>query len=192
MLGRIREAHRLGKVIIDARDQKAKIKELMEQHGLCASTVQKWRLFHEQYSKEELEELCALRRPNGLPLHWGYLPYLLTVHDKRARARIQAEAADKGWPEAVMYAAIKERKIGNPTPKRAGRKRKEPDDPVEKVQARLLQAARLVGLCELASADLKELKVNAKAARALREQVDALGNALAVVRRSVSAARPKR
>jgi hypothetical protein len=110
------------------------------------------------------------------------------VHDKRARARIQAEAANKGWPEAVMYAAIKERKIGNPTPKRAGRKRKEPGTPVARLRFRLTKAQDHCKLCLQACRELGEVGVGAGTARQLSECLDTLERGLVEMRKGIGSA----
>ena len=88
--------------------------ELAATHEIDLGTLRKIRQFADQYDKNDLEELCQLRKPDGLPLHWGYILYLLTLPwkpkaAKRRRSRLQAEAARDGWTAPELYAEIKRR-----------------------------------------------------------------------------------
>lgn len=56
-----------------------------------------------------LGDLKAQRtpRPNGLPLHWGHVNYLLTPEDKTKREAVQERAIGEGWTAPQRYAAIR-------------------------------------------------------------------------------------
>lgn len=60
--------------------------------GVNEYTLRKDRDFAEHFLEEELNELCRLRRENGLPLHWGYVPTLLSAGSKTKRRKFSA------WP----------------------------------------------------------------------------------------------
>jgi len=59
----------------------------------------------------DLDELCGGLRPNGLPLHWGYVPLLLAIQSKHGipmRKKYQDPAIKKGWtvPSCVEKFAL--------------------------------------------------------------------------------------
>ena len=56
-----------------------------------------------------LEELIKLRRPDGMPLHWGHVVYLITLDRKKDRKRLQKQAAREGWSAPELHAAIQGR-----------------------------------------------------------------------------------
>ena len=65
--------------------------------GKSRDYVDKARQFASKYTEEQLEELCSLRRPDGLPIGRRHLVALLSIKDKRHRKRLQRKAADEGW-----------------------------------------------------------------------------------------------
>jgi len=114
MVERIRQQHRLGRQVIQAREAGKSIADLAERYPYSEHTLRKIRAFAEQYSDSDLDELCEGRRPNGLPLHWGYIPILLAIEAKRGkleRKRFQARAIKKGWSVAELRRAMRQ-KIG--------------------------------------------------------------------------------
>jgi len=84
MIANLRRLYELGR---QARsDQNSlPIEQFAAAQGLSPHTLRKARAFAREYSPEDLDKLCSLRRPNGLPLHFGYVPYLLSIRDKKAR-----------------------------------------------------------------------------------------------------------
>ena len=87
-----------------------------EQEGVDPGTLRRWKLFARLYSDKpgtgpngmsELDELCCLRRPNRLPLHWGFLPYLLSVKNRKKRRSFASEAAKNGWSPARLHLEIR-------------------------------------------------------------------------------------
>lgn len=91
-------------------------------------TLQKDRLFARKYSPRDLDDLCKLRRPNQLPLHWGCMGYLLSVPTKKERAMMQREAAEKGWTAPEIRREIK-RRFGKTPGEGHGRPMKKPPTP---------------------------------------------------------------
>lgn len=108
----LRKQHALGRAAIEARESKTETstKQFAESNDLSEHMVRKLKTFARAYSDEELDQLCALRRPNGLPLHWGYVNYLLAAESrggKKARRKFEKLAAANGWTAPQMYAAIR-------------------------------------------------------------------------------------
>jgi hypothetical protein len=66
------------------------------------------RRFARTYAQGELDELLALRRPDGFPFHWGYVTYFITIDRKRDRRRIQNRAAKEGWSAPKLYPLLQE------------------------------------------------------------------------------------
>lgn len=116
---RLRDIHKTGQRAKVAQDENDVSTEIFaDQEGLNAGTLRRWKKFAELYSVEpgtgraglsEFDILCALRRPNGLPLHWGYLPYLLSVMKTKTRREMAQKAADEGWSPARLHAEIREK-----------------------------------------------------------------------------------
>lgn len=68
-------------------DGKLSVEHLASIYRVNQHTLRKDRDFAERFSEEELDELCRLRRENGLPLHWGYVPTLLSAGSKTNRRK---------------------------------------------------------------------------------------------------------
>jgi hypothetical protein len=100
---RIRSYHALGK---KAWDEKGKpwsrrggglIVQLAEEAGVHTATVRAARRFASRYTGPQLEELCGLHGPDGLPLGLAHVKVLAQVRDKRRRRALQRRAAKEGW-----------------------------------------------------------------------------------------------
>lgn len=121
---KLRQDYALGR---EAEAAEVSARQFAESHGLSVHTVHKLKAFARGYTVKELEQLCKLRRKtNGLPLHWGYVGYLLTVKSaasamkkdrkkpaKKSRNKERWEfaklAAEKGWTAPQLYAAIRQK-----------------------------------------------------------------------------------
>lgn len=53
------------------------MRDFPESRGLSEYSMRKLKAFLRYYDQRELDQLGALRRPNGLPQHLGYVGYLL-------------------------------------------------------------------------------------------------------------------
>lgn len=115
---RLRRHHQLGTRANDKELSQEEIDQLNEY------TLDKFKAFARDYLPEELDELCSQKRPNELPLHWGYIPYLLTIQSKTAsklgidrssprtkaaRQRFQRWTVERGWSVSDLRAAISKR-----------------------------------------------------------------------------------
>ncbi len=77
------------------------------EQGIDSGALRRFKLFARLYSVPAMEEFCRLRRPNGLPLHWGYVPYLLTVKNAKQRRNLAKQTAANGWSPARLHAEIR-------------------------------------------------------------------------------------
>lgn len=110
MAERLLGHYRLGQTA--NRQSKLSTVEFAAKHGLNENTMRKIRAFAREYSEAELDEICRQTRPNGLPLHWGYVPTLLSVQSKggkSARQKFQRLAIKHGWTVPKLREAIRER-----------------------------------------------------------------------------------
>jgi hypothetical protein len=74
--------------------------------------MRKMKAFARRYTRRELDALCEGRRPNGLPLHWGYIPVLLAIegrHNKAEREKFQELAIVKGWTVPELCRQVRRR-----------------------------------------------------------------------------------
>ena len=100
--------------------------------------VDKARQFAASYTEEQLDELCSLQRPDGMPLGRTHVVALLSVKDKRQRKRLQRRAAGEGWGTRRLgeeITAIQGRHSSG------GRRPREPDSAKDAV-------AQIVKMCE--------------------------------------------
>ena len=114
MIAKLRHYHRLGSQSNQPKNPALTSAKLADNMRLNVSTMRKARAFARLYSTKELDQLCALRRPSGLPLQLGHVLYLLTVEDKKARTALQRQAATEGWTSPELYAEIRRHHRGGP------------------------------------------------------------------------------
>ena len=80
--------------------------EVAEKLKTNPNTLRKQRQFAKLYSKSEFNELCRLRRSDGMPLHWGHVVFLITVADKKNRQRLQHQAVQEDWAAQELLQKI--------------------------------------------------------------------------------------
>jgi hypothetical protein len=110
----IREFYESGKETLEVGKDKAAREEISRKYLIDVNRLGKARRFAERYTAQEVNELCGLRKPDGTPLQVGHLDSLLslpweTQAERRNRAAIQKEAAEKAWTAPELRAAIKAR-----------------------------------------------------------------------------------
>jgi hypothetical protein len=93
----------------NAEREKHTPRELSERFKVNYHTLRKERRFARHYSEKDLEELLRLRRPNGTPLHWGHVMYLITVPHKKDRRELQKKAAKEGWSSPDLCKVVQQR-----------------------------------------------------------------------------------
>ena len=106
----LRAYHALGRKVL-ARIKEgpldaATLRALDEETGYGLDNIRKARLFARVYTVEQLDELCALRTPGGMPLPWRYVQQLLMVPPGEVRDALQRKAAKRGWGLEELAAAI--------------------------------------------------------------------------------------
>lgn len=108
----LREHYRIGQ---EAEKHGSTVAYALE-NGMSEHTVRKFRAFANGYSQAEFNSFCKLRRPSGLPLHSGYIKYLLAAESlaakrkkngKKERQRFEKLAATNNWSHSQLHAAIR-------------------------------------------------------------------------------------
>jgi len=170
MIANIRQFYQLGR---RANELVAKTAEFARSVGKNARTMTAARRFADPdrgYTPDELEDLCQLRRPNGLPLHWGHVQQLITVPTKRIRRRLEREAAKEAWTSAELAVAVRQA-IGRRRPAH-GRPMKRPATPGAGLLQLLADSSLWRRRCEVAVEEV-EKAAQGRLSRDLREQLDA-------------------
>jgi hypothetical protein len=155
MIAKLREYHRLGQEcnLLPTRKER---REFADQQAISQTTIRKVRAFAREYTAKELDELCRLRKPDGMPFHFGYIPYLLCCHGKKDRQRLQRIAAENGWTAPEVHTAIRQMRGGRRGG--GGRPMKQPAT-AEAGLARITADGHLwMRRCELVLAALKTAK----------------------------------
>lgn len=101
---KLRDYHAIGTRL--AALTKPDISRLASEYRVTPHLLRRMRTFGRLFSTSELGALCSLRRPNGLPLQWGHVNYLLIVKNKKARTVLQKQAAREGWTAPLLNSAI--------------------------------------------------------------------------------------
>jgi hypothetical protein len=95
-----------------------------EEVEVDANRMRRARGFAKAYGKGGLRRFLSLRKPDGLPLHVGYIPHLLTVEDAKERRELEDAVVEHGWTVPDLIAEIRWR---HPVrPKAHGRRIKPP------------------------------------------------------------------
>lgn len=181
MIAKLREYHRLGQEcnLLPTRKER---REFADQHAISQTTIRKVRALAREYTSTELDELCRLRKPDGMPFHFGYIPYFLCVHAKKQRQKLQRQAAENGWTAPEVHAAIRQMRGGRQGG--GGRPMKQPTT-AEAGLARITADGRLwVRRCGLVLAALKTGKPD----RDLRDSVEETVLALRAVEKTARSA----
>ena len=130
-LAKLQDFYELGQEVLEAdrhnpRKQKYSpgvISGIAKRIEMAEDFVYKARNFAEKYSESEFQELCSLRRPDGLPLGCRHLIALLRIPEKRKRKSFQKRAAKEGMSVRELSRQISQwMGIGND----AGRQPKSP------------------------------------------------------------------
>src|SRR4051794_11243221 len=84
---RLRQLHAVGREAlarfpVGAAFDPETIREIAEREGLRLDNVQRARQLARTYSEKELDDLCRLRNPAGMPLSWGHVRRLVSLPNK--------------------------------------------------------------------------------------------------------------
>ena len=151
MADRLRHYYRLGQEVIATGFPP---KDLAETRGVSDHLMRKFRRFASDYTRYELEALCNTLRPNGLPLQWGHVNYLLGVHDKQQRKAMQQRAIENGWTAPQLNAEIR-RKCG--TDKGHGRPMVKPATPAAGLQQLMAEGQMWIRRCEVVMIEVQRV-----------------------------------
>jgi len=151
----LRRFHKLGIAILKeygrraaaSNDETSVMDEIRDRYELKAHHVRAVRRFADPkrgYSKPELDELCKLclskdDNPSSLVVGLTLVRHLLTIKDKPARRRFQAEMIKHGWTHTRTEAELT-RRFGFRRHRSGGRRPYIPDD----VDAAILQINDMV------------------------------------------------
>jgi hypothetical protein len=182
MLKRLRSFYKLG---VESRDSDRSVRLFAESRGVKPATVWKARAFADKYTPRQLESLCRTTRENGLPLHWGYVCFLVTVEDPDVRQELVECVQENNWTAPELHAEIKRRFPGRGNVG-AGRKRKVPKSTTDRLRMIANDAAAWARRCEwftdkLLEPPLKPLRK--KETKLKTEALKALGSICAEVER---------
>lgn len=126
----LRGYHALGRkalaLVKDGRTDPEGRRKLGEQSGHCTDDIRKAQVFASSYTAEQLDELCKLRTPKGMPLPWRHLRRLLMVPPGETRDTLQREATEGGWSMEELVAAIPDEVRQKQTSRGGGRAFHEP------------------------------------------------------------------
>src|SRR3954447_11450434 len=79
----LRAYHALGLKVLDrikdGRLDASTLRELIAETGQGADNIRKGRVFATRYTAAQLDELCKLRTPDGMPLPWRHVRQLLML-----------------------------------------------------------------------------------------------------------------
>jgi len=121
----LRAYHALGIVVRDrvkeGRLDADTVSKLGEETGHGADNIRKARVFAARYTADQLDELCGLRTPEGIPLPWRHVRMLLMLPPGEGRDALQRKAAEKGWSLEELVAAIPKKVRNKQTRHQGGR-----------------------------------------------------------------------
>ena len=96
----LRAYHALGLMVRDrvkeGRLDADTLQKLSEETGYGADNIRKARVFAARYTAEQLDELCKLRTPEGMPLPWRHVRQLLMLPPGEGRDALAAEGGRAG------------------------------------------------------------------------------------------------
>jgi len=121
----LRAYHALGIMVRDrlkeARLDAESLRKLCEETGHGADNIRKSRVFAARYTAGQLDELCGLRTPEGMPLPWRHVRQLLMLPPGEGRDALQRKAAERGWSLEDLTAAIPKKVRREQTRREGGR-----------------------------------------------------------------------
>src|SRR3954447_5150923 len=97
----LRAYHALGRKVLERLRggplDAATLQELDEETRYGFDNIRKARVFAARYTAGQLDELCKLRTPAGMPLPWRHVRQLLMLPPGEEREALQRKAAERGW-----------------------------------------------------------------------------------------------
>jgi hypothetical protein len=144
MVKRLRWFYKLG---VESRSSDRSVRLFAAERRVSPATVWKARAFADKYTEPQLEYLCGIRRKNGLPFHWGYVCFLVTVDEASVRRELAKEVVEHGWTSPELHAEIKRRFPGRGN-EGVGRRRKVPESTADRLRMIANDAAAWARRCQ--------------------------------------------
>ena len=172
MIGNIRRFYQLGERA-NSGNSTLSTADFAVANGVNIYTMRTARRFARRYTKREVNELCSLRRPNGLALHWGHIQSLLPVTAKRGRQQFQRKAAKENW-SAQQLQRVLQQKYGL-RGHCHGRGMKKPANLSAGLQLLIAEGKLWRRRCVLVMQEVQEAQSNRDLRQLASEAVDVLG-----------------
>lgn len=189
----LRAYHALGIVVRDrlkeARLDADTVSKLGEETGHGADNIRKARVFAARYTADQLDELCKLRNPEGMPLPWRHVRQLLMLMPGEGRDSLQRKAAERGWSLEELVAAIPKKVRRAQTRREGGRVFRGPRslaDGLRQIERYGDEWLRRFGCKAWAADDWLEGKVGAAGSGGMKARLEEAQEALRKVRESVA------
>ena len=143
LAAKLREYYERGVAISELRADYSE-KDLRELFNVSQDQLYKTLAFARYYEPVELDVLCSTRNSDGNPLRWAHVRELLVYREnKKARTRMQRQAATKGWTVDELHERIKsDRNNSDASPTVPGRRFKV--DSVTELARRTAEVERLL------------------------------------------------
>jgi hypothetical protein len=123
-------------------------KEFAAEHRVSLNALRWEKRFASRYTQRQVEAFCRLRRPNGLPLHWGHIMHLLSVDDLAQGRELERQAAEHGWTAPELNDAIPD-EFRHKTQRGHGRPLRKPRSPAAGLRQLRSEADVLVRRAQL-------------------------------------------
>jgi len=190
---RLRAYHALGIMVRDrvkeGRLDADTVLKLSEETGHGADNIRKARVFAARYTAGQLDELCHLRTPEGMPLPWRHVRQLLMLPPGEGRDALQRKAAERGWSLEELVTAIPKRVRREQTRREGGRAFRGPRslaDGLRQIERHGDEWLRRFGSKAWAGEEWLEGKVGAAGPGGLKARLEKAQEALKKVRESVA------
>jgi len=175
MVARLQQQYALGQAAMAAQTKGLSIAQFASEHAYSEHTMRKFRTFARSFSQADLNELCQGRRPNGLPLHWGYVPILMAIeskHGKATRKHFQQLVIEKGWTVPRLYHEVRT-ELGVNGHGRTPQLPQKGKDELENLREELGILQRRCEKLAEASKKTRDKEVSSKSGRLIRALVEA-------------------
>jgi hypothetical protein len=189
----LRAYHALGRKVLDRLNggplDAETLQRLDEETGYGFDNIRKARVFATRYTARQLDELCRLRTPQGVPLPWRHVRQLLMLPPGEDRDSFQRKAAEGGWSLEELTAKIPRKVRRQQTQREGGRAFRGPRglaDGLRQIVRHGDEWLRRFGSKAWADSDWLDRKAGAAGPGGLKRRLGEAREALRAVRRSVA------
>jgi hypothetical protein len=189
----LRAYHALGRKVLErlqgSQLDAVTLQRLDKETGYGFDNLRKTRVFAARYTARQLDELCRLRTPQGMPLPRRHVRQLLMLPPGEDRDSFQRKAAEGGWSLEEMTAKIPGKVRRHQTQREGGRAFLGPRglaDGLRRVKRHGDEWLRRFGSKAWADSDWLDRRAGAAGPGGLERRLDEAREALRAVRRSVA------